>query len=98
METVVGGSSPRGWAVSGSPCTGGLRARVLHETENWPMFDDLRNAFTTVKKMPVLAGVVTYVPALVVVVAYVLQRDTSWCLLSGRLGTIHTGRSLAPEG
>ena len=42
----------------------GLRARMLHETGNWLVITDCSNAFSTVKRMAVLAEVANCVPAL----------------------------------
>ena len=47
----------------------GLRARVLHETDNWPILTDFSYAFNTANKTVVLAEVASYGPELTPVVA-----------------------------
>ena len=52
-----------GIAVVGGVEQVSLRARPLHETGNWLVLTDFSNAFTTVRRTPVLAEVTNCVPA-----------------------------------
>ena len=96
VAAAVGGGKPIGERQFGVAVPGGvehvgLRARMLHETGNWLVLTDCSNAFSIVKRTPVLEDVVNCVPTLTPSVAKCYRTrpaDLSFRMDSGETRTI----------